>query len=80
MRSESRASLAGIALALRALRQLFGRAVEPGEIVFQQGEKPRLAAPAALVAGDSSHVRARTARWKEAGADFSISHAGPWVA
>ena len=80
MRSESRASLAGIALALRALRQLLGRTVEPGEIVFQQGEKPRLAAPAALAAGDSSHARACTARWEEAGADFSISHAGPWIA
>jgi phosphopantetheinyl transferase len=80
MRSESRASLAGIALALRALRQFLGRTVEPSEIVFQQGEKPRLAAPAALAAGDCSHARARAARWEEAGVDFSISHAGPWVA
>ena len=80
MRSESRASLAGIALALRALRQLLGRIVGPGEIVFERGEKPRLTAPAALAAGESPHARARTARWREASADFSISHAGPWVA
>ncbi|HYX74669.1 MAG TPA: hypothetical protein VE819_08310 [Steroidobacteraceae bacterium] len=80
MRSESRASLAGIALALRALRELLGRIVEPGEIVFEQGEKPRLAAPAALAAGESPQARARTARWQGASADFSISHAGPWVA
>jgi phosphopantetheinyl transferase len=37
------ASLAGIALALRALRQLLGRAVTPSEIAFAHGEKPRLA-------------------------------------
>ena len=39
----ARASLAGIALALRALTALTGRAVGPGEIVFAQGAKPRLA-------------------------------------
>ena len=39
----ARASLAGIALALRALSALTGRAVRPGEIVFAQGAKPRLA-------------------------------------
>jgi phosphopantetheinyl transferase len=39
----ARASLAGIALALRALSALTGRAVGPGEIVFAQGAKPRLA-------------------------------------
>jgi len=54
----ARASLAGIALALRALSALTGRAVGPGEIVFAPGAKPRLA---------------------HAGADFSISHSGPWV-
>ena len=39
----ARASLAGIALALRALGTLLGRAVSPGELVFARGEKPRLA-------------------------------------
>src|SRR6266478_922900 len=39
----ARASLAGIALALRALSALTGRAVGPGEIVFAQGAKPKLA-------------------------------------
>jgi phosphopantetheinyl transferase len=42
-----RASLAGIALALRALTRLLSRIVEPGEIHFAAGEKPRLAAPEA---------------------------------
>jgi phosphopantetheinyl transferase len=45
--SAGRASLAGIALALRALTRLLGRIIEPGEIHFAAGEKPRLAAPAA---------------------------------
>jgi phosphopantetheinyl transferase len=56
----ARASLAGIALAVRALAHLLGRRVQPGEILFSRGAKPRLAPPATL--------------------DFSISHAGPWVA
>jgi hypothetical protein len=43
----NQASLAGIALALRALTLLLGRAVEAGEILFAHGEKPRLAQPAA---------------------------------
>ncbi len=59
-----RASLAGIALALRALTALLGRIVEPRELVFAPGEKPRLAASPAAPAG----------------ADFSISHTGPWAA
>jgi phosphopantetheinyl transferase len=45
--SAGRASLAGIALALRALTRLLGRRVEPGEIRFVAGEKPRLAPAAA---------------------------------
>jgi hypothetical protein len=40
---QERASLAGIALALRALGALLERAVSPGELVFADGEKPRLA-------------------------------------
>ena len=68
LRSDShaaRSSLAGIALALHALSRLLGRRVSAGEIVFAQGEKPHLASPAARAAS---------------GADFSISHAGPWAA
>jgi len=63
------ASLAGTALALHALAPLLGRRVHPGEILFVQGAKPRLAPPAALAAGE-----ARLA------IDFSISHTGHWVA
>jgi 4'-phosphopantetheinyl transferase len=61
----ARASLAGIALALRALSALTGRTPAPGEIVFAPGAKPRVAHPRA----------ARAMR----GPDFSISHSGPWV-
>jgi hypothetical protein len=39
----ARASLAGIALALRALTRLMERTVDVGEIVFTTGLKPRLA-------------------------------------
>lgn len=60
----ARASLAGIALALRALSALTGRAVGPGEMLFAQGAKPRLA-----------HACAARALCP----DFSISHSGPWV-
>jgi phosphopantetheinyl transferase len=59
-----RASLAGIALAVRALSHLLGRAIAPGEIVFAAGRKPQLAPDPDDEAG---------------AADFSISHAGPWV-
>jgi phosphopantetheinyl transferase len=68
----ARASLAGIALALRALSALTARTLAPGEIVFAPGAKPRLA-----------HARlARAALTDERRApcpDFSISHSGPWV-
>jgi phosphopantetheinyl transferase len=62
---QARASLAGIALALRVLAQVAGRAVTPQEIVFAPGEKPRLASGAAGCVASSC--------------DFSISHSGPWV-
>ena len=89
MRSESRASLAGIALALRALARLIGRTVQAGEIVFAQGEKPRLATATVhrlLASGEAPATLARPLRPSEdiAGddmaVDFSISHTGPWVA
>jgi hypothetical protein len=78
-----RASLAGIALALRALTRLLGRQVRAGELVFAPGRKPHLAQHAERVA-----VAAAGAPLAVAGAapaalgeppDFSISHAGPWV-
>ena len=80
-----RASLAGIALALRALAQLLGRTVRPGEIVFAHGRKPRLAlslaAPAVLRAGEPAVARREIAGSNGGTAvDFSISHAGHWVA
>jgi hypothetical protein len=60
----ARASLAGIALALRALGAFLGRRVEAGEIVFASGKKPRMVETAGRVAAP----------------DFSISHSGAWVA
>jgi hypothetical protein len=60
----ARASLAGTALALRALARLTGRTVEAREIVFAPGQKPALAWGA-----DPRAPRP----------DFSVSHAGNWV-
>lgn len=75
--AQARASLAGIALALRALAQLLGRAVAVGEIVFAEGQKPRLAPhEGASVQLGSGALRALV---PAARADFSISHSGPWV-
>jgi phosphopantetheinyl transferase len=77
----ARASLAGIALALHALARLLGRRMPLSEILFAQGAKPRLAPPAALVAGDTRLAARRPARAAEGTvADFSISHTGRWVA
>jgi hypothetical protein len=58
------ATLAGVALALRALARLTGAAVAPGELAFPGGGKPRLA---------------RTPDTAGEQPDFSISHSGPWV-
>jgi len=58
------ATLAGVALALRALSQLTGERVSPGELAFPDGGKPHLVRTAAE-AGEEP--------------DFSISHSGPWV-
>ena len=58
------ATLAGVALALRALERLTGTRAAPGELMFPDGGKPHLARrPAAT----------------EEEPDFSISHSGPWV-
>ncbi|HUL45631.1 MAG TPA: hypothetical protein VLV25_00875 [Steroidobacteraceae bacterium] len=58
------ATLAGVALALRALSELTGVRVSPGELAFPDGGKPHLA---------------RTAAAAQDEPDFSISHSGPWV-
>ena len=58
------ATLAGVALALRALTELTGSLVAPGALVFPAGGKPRLARAAAAAGGEP---------------DFSVSHCGPWV-
>jgi hypothetical protein len=77
----SRASLAGIALALRALGRVLGRRVAVEEIIMARGEKPRLAAPAtAAGSAPPAPARAPDAAATRGSPDFSISHAGPWVA
>ncbi|HEV2227672.1 MAG TPA: hypothetical protein VGR86_01840 [Steroidobacteraceae bacterium] len=58
------ATLAGVALAVRALTEVTGATVAPGELAFPDGGKPRLA---------------RTAAAAAEAPDFSISHSGPWV-
>jgi phosphopantetheinyl transferase len=68
----ARASLAGIALALRALAALTGRTPAPREIVFAPGAKPRLAPACSARAAPADERRAPCP-------DFSISHSGPWV-
>jgi hypothetical protein len=67
-RDADRASLAGIALALRALERVLGRRVSAGELKFHAGAKPRLASRASRAAGAAG-----------AAADFSISHSGAYV-
>lgn len=92
---QQHASLAGIALALRALGALLDRAVSPGELVFTRGEKPRLAraspgtphgaiaaqAPSAgeVATADEAATADKASAARDPGADFSISHSGPWV-
>jgi hypothetical protein len=63
--SAAPATLAGVALALRALSQLAGIRVSPGELAFPDGGKPHLTR-AAVAGSDESF-------------DFSISHSGHWV-
>jgi hypothetical protein len=87
-RASDRASLAGVALAVRALGRLLGRTVGAGEIVFARGHKPHLACPAErALAGVPRAARAVGAAAPAAAAcahsgawpDFSISHAAHWV-
>jgi phosphopantetheinyl transferase len=71
----ARASLAGAALAVRALSRVLKRAVQAGELAFVEGHKPqlRMARAVGCVAGAATRLPEGCA------ADFSISHSGPWV-
>src|ERR1700741_880664 len=56
----ARASLAGIALAVRALSDLLARRVAPSEMVFAAGQKPRLPpAPSVSAHPDFPHFHFR---------------------
>jgi hypothetical protein len=68
------ASLAGIALAVRALAHLCGHAVLPAELVFAERQKPRLARAGAPQGGAQAAQLAPSFH-----PDFSISHSGSWV-
>jgi hypothetical protein len=74
--ASSRASVAGVALALRALSQLLSRPVNVGELVFTQGRKPHLREQAALAAAAPWAAGLQPG---DARVDFSISHSGPYV-
>jgi hypothetical protein len=74
----ARASLAGVALALRALGRVLGRRVAVGEIVMAAGEKPRLAAPVTTAAAAPAEAHVEDAAAGDS-PDFSVSHSGPWV-
>jgi phosphopantetheinyl transferase len=70
------ATLAGVALALRALARVTGRACGASELAFPQHGKPRLRR-APLAAGQPGG-RASAPPGSD-GPDFSISHSGHWV-
>jgi phosphopantetheinyl transferase len=59
-------TLAGVALALRALSRALGREVHTSELMFAPEEKPQLAS-----AAGGAHTRGT--------ADFSVAHSGPLV-
>jgi hypothetical protein len=77
----ARASLAGLAVAARALSELLGRRVGGDEFVFWPGQKPCLAGGHALMphADPLPCYGVRRAGQSGADADFSIAHSGPWV-
>jgi 4'-phosphopantetheinyl transferase len=58
------ATLAGVALALRALSEITGMRIGAADLAFPDGGKPRLA---------------RAPEGAADPPDFSISHSGPWV-
>jgi phosphopantetheinyl transferase len=65
----ARASVAGVALALRVLARLLGRKVDARELVFARHAKPRLAGATAPTSGEDMPQCV----------DFSIAHSGSWV-
>ena len=82
----ARASLAGIALALRALGALLGRRVDAGEIAFASGEKPRMVEAATVPDFSISHSGAWVACAAIAGAQVGLdievgteSRSAQWV-
>ncbi len=83
--ADARASLAGIALALRALEDCLGRVVAASEIVFAPDEKPRLGDAAAdfsiahtgALVGCAALAGARVGFDAEQGTD---KHLNNWVA
>ena len=75
----ARASLAGVALALRALGRVLGRRVAAGEIVMAPGAKPHLAVPVTTAAAPPAEAHVTGAAAAGDSPDFSISHSGPWV-
>lgn len=83
------ATLAGVALALRALTHALGRNVLASELIFAADEKPRLASPAARAAADFSiahsgpHVGCAALRDARVGLDVEVgsdAHLENWVA
>jgi phosphopantetheinyl transferase len=80
----ARASLAGVALALRALTRALGREVRASELIFAPEEKPRLAAAADFsvahcgpLVGCAALRGARVGLDVELGSDARLQH---WVA
>ncbi len=83
----ARASLAGIALALRALAAVVGRTVLASEIVFAQDAKPRLGSPGAQadfsIAHSAALVGCAAVRGAQVGFDVeqgTDEHLDDWVA
>jgi phosphopantetheinyl transferase len=81
-----RASLAGVALALRALAAVLGRSVMASEIVFAQDAKPRLGGPGAQadfsIAHSAALVGCAAVRGAQVGFDVeqgTDEHLDSWV-
>ena len=82
---QARASLAGVALALRALARATGRPVPPAELVFGSEEKPQLAGSAAdfSIAHSGPYVGCAALRGGRVGLDLefgSDARLHNWVA
>jgi hypothetical protein len=75
----ARSSLAGIALAVRALSHLLDQRVGVEEIRFVPGQKPRLAPRGTRAGGSPGAPPGLGDGDGDPPPDFSISHSGPWV-